>query len=86
MTDEQWGEFMYYRKNPKGLHHELWVHAAGCRQYFNVARNTQTYEIYCTYRLDEMPEFGDNPVVGPTGSALNKARQADVGIDQESGA
>ncbi len=26
-TDEEWGEYLFFRKNPRGLHHELWVHA-----------------------------------------------------------
>jgi sarcosine oxidase subunit delta len=55
-TDEQWGDFLYFRKNPRGLHHELWIHAAGCRRFFNVTRNTQTYQIHETYRLGESPK------------------------------
>lgn len=54
-TDEEWGEFLYFRTNPRGIHHELWVHATGCRKYFNVTRNTQTYEIYESYLVGEKP-------------------------------
>jgi sarcosine oxidase subunit delta len=71
MTDEEWGNFVYYRKNPRGEHRELWVHAAGCRKFFNVARNTQTYEIYATYKVGEKLEFDGEPQVGPTGSVMN---------------
>ena len=78
MTDEQWGHYLYYRKNPRGVHRELWVHAAGCRKFFNVARNTQTYEIYATYKSGETLDLGDNPVVGPTGSCLNLAIHRDA--------
>jgi sarcosine oxidase subunit delta len=78
MTDEQWGYYLYYRKNPRGVHRELWVHAAGCRKFFNVARNTQTYEIYATYKSGETLDLGDNPVVGPTGSCLNLAIHGDA--------
>lgn len=52
-TDKEWGEFLYFRKNPRGEHRELWVHAAGCRQYFNVLRDTVSYEILSTYKIDE---------------------------------
>ena len=30
------------RKNPRGLHREQWDHAAGCRRWFNVERDTVT--------------------------------------------
>ena len=42
-TDEEWGTYMFFRDNLRGIHHELWDHVAGCRQYFNVTRNTETY-------------------------------------------
>lgn len=54
-SDQEWGEFLYFRKNPKGQHRELWVHAAGCRKYFNILRDTATYEILATYRVGETP-------------------------------
>lgn len=54
-TDEEWGRFLYLRKNPRGLHHELWVHAAGCRKYFNLTRDTVSYEIKETYCLGQSP-------------------------------
>jgi len=55
-TDEQWGDFLYFRDNPRGLHNELWVHALGCRKFFNVTRDTQTYLIKGSYRLGESPD------------------------------
>ena len=55
-SDEEWGTFLYFRKNPRGLHHELWVHSAGCRKFFNLTRDTQTYEIKQVYKLNEQPE------------------------------
>ena len=48
---------MFFRDNPRGLRHELWVHASGCRQYFNATRNTETYEILETYPIGEQPRF-----------------------------
>ncbi len=52
-TDQQWGEYLFFRKNPRGLHRELWQHTAGCRKYFNIKRNTETYEIIETYKIGE---------------------------------
>ncbi|PZQ27144.1 MAG: sarcosine oxidase subunit delta, partial [Ectopseudomonas oleovorans] len=47
--------YMFFRDNPRGIHHELWVHAAGCRKYFNATRHTVTYEILETYKVGEKP-------------------------------
>ncbi len=58
-TDEEWGDYMFFRDNPRGLHHELWDHVAGCRQYFNVTRDTVTYEILESYKIGEKPQFTD---------------------------
>ena len=55
-SDEIWGEYLFFRKNPKGLHREMWVHSAGCRQYFNVVRNTLTYEILECYKMGSVIE------------------------------
>jgi len=52
-SDNQWGEFLYFRKNPRGLHRELWHHTAGCRKFFNITRNTVSYEILETYKVGE---------------------------------
>lgn len=44
-SDQEWANYLFYRDNPKGIHHERWVHTWGCRQWFNLARNTVTHEI-----------------------------------------
>lgn len=54
-NDEEWGNYMYFRRNPKGLHHELWYHATGCMKFFNLSRDTVTYEIKEVYKLGEQP-------------------------------
>ena len=38
-------EAVYLRDNPAGPHEELWYHAAGCRSWLTVRRNTRTHEI-----------------------------------------
>lgn len=55
-TDEEWGKYMFFRKNTRGIHHEIWVHATGCRKFFNVTRDTQTYEIKEVYKIGEQPQ------------------------------
>jgi sarcosine oxidase subunit delta len=54
-TDHEWGEYLYMRKNPRGLHHEIWIHATGCRKFFNMTRDTVSYEIKEVYKIGERP-------------------------------
>jgi len=44
----EWVEFVYMRKNPAGVHRELWYHAAACRQFVKLERDTRTHEILAT--------------------------------------
>jgi len=37
--------YVYHRKNPRGVHEELWQHTSGCRAFVKVRRNTQTHEV-----------------------------------------
>lgn len=53
VTDAAWGDYLFTRKNPKGVHHERWVHTVGCRRWFNVARNTATHAIDAVYPMTE---------------------------------
>lgn len=55
LTDAQWADYLFMRKNPKGNHLEQWVHSQGCRRWFAAQRDTVTYRIEKTYRLDEAP-------------------------------
>ena len=53
VNDAEWSDYLFNRKNPRGLHYERWVHNFGCGQWFNVARDTVTHEIYAVYRMGE---------------------------------
>ncbi|MEB6335385.1 sarcosine oxidase subunit delta [Serratia rhizosphaerae] len=64
-SDEEWGEYLFFRDNPRGVHRELWVHAAGCRKFFNMVRNTVSYEILETYRIGEQSKTGAGADVVP---------------------
>jgi len=55
LSDEAWGEYLFQRKNPKGLHREQWHHSHGCRRWFYMQRNTVTYEINAIYKVGEQP-------------------------------
>ena len=43
------------RPNTKGVLLERWVHTHGCRRWFNLARDTLTYEILAVYEMGEKP-------------------------------
>ncbi len=51
LTDEQWGDYVFFRTNPKGIHYERWVHVHGCRRWFNAVRHTVQDEILATYEV-----------------------------------
>ena len=55
LTDDQWADYLFMRKNIKGVQFERWNHSNGCRQWFNVARNTATDEILKIYNMGELP-------------------------------
>ena len=62
LTDEEWGDYLYFRKNPRGLHHEMWFQHAGCRRYFCATRDTVTYKILETDKIGGPPKSPSIPV------------------------
>jgi sarcosine oxidase subunit delta len=53
VTDAEWAQYLFYHDNPKGLVAERWCHVLGCRQWFNVVRDTVTHEILRVYRIGD---------------------------------
>jgi sarcosine oxidase subunit delta len=53
LDDVEWGEFLYLRRNPKGLHAERWRHLHGCARFFNAVRDTRTDRFVETYKVGE---------------------------------
>jgi sarcosine oxidase subunit delta len=53
VTDEAWSDYLFYRSNPKAEHRERWVHAGGCRRWFNLVRDTVTHRITAVYPMGE---------------------------------
>ncbi len=50
LDDAAWGDFLYMRSNPKGLHRERWRHQYGCGRFFNATRDTVTDRIAGTQK------------------------------------
>ena len=71
LSDEQWGDYLHFRSNPLGPHREMWTHTAGCRRYFNVLRDTSTYEI-----LNSYPIGAPAPALGKEGILPSPATPA----------
>ena len=47
--DAAFADYLFERRNPRGVHLERWRHALGCGKWFNLARDTLTLEIYGAY-------------------------------------
>lgn len=58
-TGERWADYLFFRRNPKGITYERWRHAYGCGSWFNVARDTVSHAIIGAYLMTEpRPDFG----------------------------
>jgi heterotetrameric sarcosine oxidase delta subunit len=44
-SERDWVDYVYFRDNVRGPHHELWHHVQGCRQWLRVVRDTMTHAI-----------------------------------------
>lgn len=56
LSDQEWAEYLYMRNNKRGAHLEQWCHSAGCRQWFQVVRDTMTNRISGVYKIgDPLP-------------------------------
>ena len=53
LSDAEWADYLFMRKNPKGWHWEMWQHVTGCRKFFVVKRNTATHAVQGTWTLAE---------------------------------
>ena len=53
VSDSQWTDYLYQRRNVRGVHAERWRHAHGCAQFFNALRDTTTDKFLTTYRIGE---------------------------------
>ena len=55
LSDDQWAEYLFMRKNIKGLQYERWNHSHGCRRWFNMSRDTSNDQIYSVYKIGDKP-------------------------------
>lgn len=57
-SDQEWAEYLFYRENPKGRLLERWVHSYGCRQWFNIVRDTVSHDIIEARPMGAAPALG----------------------------
>ena len=70
-TDEEGADYVFLRQNTKGVFAERWMHAAGCRKWFNALRNTATDQILAVYKQGEQPPQVDaQPLATPAGEPV----------------
>jgi len=55
ITDAEFADYLFLRDNPKGMFLERWRHTAGCRRWFNVARDTVSHDIIEIYAMGSLP-------------------------------
>ena len=55
MNDQEWADYLFMRKNTKGKFLERWHHSYGCRQWFNIQRDTLSHDIKAVYKIGETP-------------------------------
>ena len=68
LTDEEWADYLFMRKNIKGVQFERWNHSNGCRRWVNIVRNTATDEILAVYKMgDKPPKLSTNNPITPSG-------------------
>ncbi len=53
VSEKEWRDYLYIRKNTAGWMTESWYCRSGCQQYFTTERNTITNE------------FRNSPIPGP---------------------
>ncbi len=54
VSDENFSAYLFYRKNPSGVHFEKWFHQFGCGKWFIAARCTLTMEVFGTYSAQNL--------------------------------
>ncbi|MFJ5957846.1 sarcosine oxidase subunit delta [Paenarthrobacter sp. NPDC092416] len=78
LSDREWAEYLFYRENTKGTFAERWVHSTGCRKWFNMLRDTVSYDIHSIYAMGQgrpdtesglAPGASTTPTAAPTSTS-----------------
>jgi heterotetrameric sarcosine oxidase delta subunit len=58
LSDSEWANYLFMRRNTMGRFREQWHHAHGCQQFFIAMRDTVTNHIEATHRMDDARASG----------------------------
>ena len=77
LSDKEWGDYLFMRHNPRGVHKEQWLHTQGCRRWFMATRDTLTYEIqgYETFRTGVASAEAPGSTAGSTSGSAQGSKQ-----------
>ncbi|MBN9174519.1 MAG: sarcosine oxidase subunit delta [Microbacterium sp.] len=78
LDDLEWAHYVFFRANVKGVFAERWVHAAGCRRWFNALRDTITYRFLEVYPIGSRPTLHRGARVDPAEDASLDAEGEDA--------
>ncbi len=71
MSDDEWADYVFMRNNPKGVWAERWMHASGCRKWFNAIRDTSTDRFLAVYKPGEpRPDVSVPGLATPSGEPV----------------
>ncbi|WP_461168717.1 sarcosine oxidase subunit delta [Arthrobacter sp. Z1-15] len=73
LSEREWAEFLFYRDNTRGTFAERWLHSTGCRQWFNMLRDTVTYDIKAVYPMGAPRPDRSFPPAAESGAASTAA-------------
>lgn len=73
VSEEAQRDYLYTRKNPRGVHYEMWRCTYGCGKWFNAMRDTVSQRFLATYLMGEEPPDPDaKPVAKPRRKTRSK--------------
>jgi sarcosine oxidase subunit delta len=84
LSDKEWAQFLFYRENPKGIFAERWLHSTGCRQWFNMLRDTVTYDIQAIYPMGTPRPDVMVPAAAASGTASTDPESTTTGTSAPS--
>jgi sarcosine oxidase subunit delta len=58
LSQAEWAEYLYMRRNVMGVQKEWWYHRAGCGLWFLAERDTRTNQVLRTYLWQPEAEGG----------------------------
>ncbi len=59
VSDDEWTEYIYMRRNKSGRQTEWWYHRNGCGSWFMAERHTKTNEIERTFFWQDRESQGN---------------------------